>query len=358
MDVRRRAGRRVSGGMRARLTTVVLGGLLLVSACGSGSAAPGSGPSAPLGTPVSAAPSTTTGTAGGEVVAPPLTTASVTAAETVPATTAAPVEPTAPPEVTEVAVTTATPVPLPSPEPAPTTSISTTTTTAGAPSPVVQGDGAGRTVVLDPGHNGANGANPSIVNAEVDAGFGQRKACNTTGTSTDDGYAEHRFTWAVAQRVTALLEAQGVRVVLTRDSDDGVGPCVNERARIGNESGADAVVSIHGDGSAPGDRGFYAMTSERLPAGEDVGAASRTLAAAVRDGLVAAGAEPSNYLGSEGLWERDDLAGLNLSQVPTTMLELGNMRDSEDAAFMTSDAGQDLLAAGIAQGVLDYLAAG
>ena len=147
-------------------------------------------------------------------------------------------------------------------------------------------------------------------------------------------------------------------VVLTRQSDDGVGPCVNERARIGNESGADAVVSIHGDGSAAGDRGFYAMTSERLPNGPEVGAASVALARSIRDGLLAQGAEPSNYVGADGLWKRDDLAGLNLSRVPTTMLELGNMRDAQDAAFLKSDAGQDLLASGIAQGILDHLAAG
>lgn len=359
MDVRKTVGRQVSGGMRARRAAAALGALVLVTGCGAGSATPQSGPSVPPGTTVSTTSSTPTPSPTG-VVAPPLATTAETTAETGPAATSTPVEPTPGPAATESPVTSATPVPLPSPEPEPEPEPTTTspTTTSTTPVPAVQGDGAGRTVVIDPGHNGANGENPSIINAEVDAGFGQRKACNTTGTSTNDGYAEHRFTWAVAERVTALLEAQGVEVVLTRDSDDGVGPCVNERARIGNESGADAVVSIHGDGSAAGDRGFYAMTSERLPAGEEIGAASRTLATAVRDGLVAAGAEPSNYLGADGLWERDDLAGLNLSQVPTTMLELGNMRDGEDAAFMRSDAGQDLLAAGIAQGVLDYLAAG
>ena len=51
-----------------------------------------------------------------------------------------------------------------------------------------------------PGHNGANGANPGIINALVDAGFGQTKPCNTTGTSTNAGYSEHEFTWGVATR--------------------------------------------------------------------------------------------------------------------------------------------------------------
>ena len=133
-------------------------------------------------------------------------------------------------------------------------------------------------MVIDPGHNGANGAHPEIINQLVDAGFGETKPCNTTGTSTNAGYAEHEFTWAVAGDVKSILENQGVVVVMTRDSDDGVGPCVNERAAIGNDNNAAAVVSIHGDGAASGDRGFYAMTAQRDPAGSDMAALSMDLA--------------------------------------------------------------------------------
>ena len=191
-------------------------------------------------------------------------------------------------------------------------------------------------MVIDPGHNGANGAHPEIINDLVDAGFGETKPCNTTGTETNDGYPEHEFTWAVANHVRDILQGQGIVVVMTRDSDDGVGPCVNERAAIGNENNAAAVVSIHGDGSSQGDRGFYAMTAQREPAGDDMAALSLDLATEVRDKLVDAGLSPSNYVGSGGLWTRDDLAGLNLSVRPTTMIEMGNMRDTQDSALMTS----------------------
>ena len=37
------------------------------------------------------------------------------------------------------------------------------------------------------------------------------------------------------------------------------GPCVDERARIGNKAHADAVVSVHADGSAAGNRGFHVI---------------------------------------------------------------------------------------------------
>jgi N-acetylmuramoyl-L-alanine amidase len=197
-----------------------------------------------------------------------------------------------------------------------------------------------------------------VINQLVDAGFGQTKPCNTTGTETNDGYPEHDFTWGVAQQLVPLLEAQGITVVLTRSDDDGVGPCVDERAAIGNDAAADAVVSIHGDGDDASATGFYVLTAEEDPAGPGVAAASQELAVAVRNGLEGSGLAPNSHLGSDGLWQRDDLAGLNLSRRPTVMVEAGNMRNSGDAALMSSPAGQRQVAQGLAAGVLSFLQAG
>jgi N-acetylmuramoyl-L-alanine amidase len=218
--------------------------------------------------------------------------------------------------------------------------------------------GGGRIVVIDPGHNGANGANPDIINAPVDAGFGQTKPCNTTGTSTNAGYSEHEFTWGVATRLQSILSARGYDVRMTRDSDDGVGPCVNKRAAFGNDANAAAVVSIHGDGDDSSAQGFYVMTAAQDPAGAAMATESSVLAGTMRDALVNAGLSPSNHLGSNGLWRRDDLAGLNLSLRPTVMIEMGNMRNSSDAALMTSSEGQQQMAQGLADGVGAYLGAG
>ena len=85
------------------------------------------------------------------------------------------------------------------------------------------------------------------------------KACDTTGTQTDAGYAEAAFNWDVSLRLRALLLAQGARVVLTRSSNTGVGPCVNVRAAIGNRAHADAVISIHADGGPADGRGFQVI---------------------------------------------------------------------------------------------------
>jgi N-acetylmuramoyl-L-alanine amidase len=209
-------------------------------------------------------------------------------------------------------------------------------------------------VVLDPGHNGANATHTSVINAQVPDGAGGTKACNTTGTATDAGYAEHAFTWDVALRTRDLLTASGIRVVLTRPDDAGVGPCVDARARVAEQVGADAFVGIHGDGAAPGGRGFHVITSGLQPAGPAVAARTSALATDVRDAMTAV--EPvSTYLGKAGLDVRTDLAGLNLNRVPAVYVECGNMRNATDAALMSSPAGRQQIAARLAAAILGFL---
>jgi N-acetylmuramoyl-L-alanine amidase len=202
---------------------------------------------------------------------------------------------------------------------------------------------AGETVVVDPGHNGHNYLYPSIINRLVPAGRGRVKPCNTTGTSTDGGYPEAAFNWDVALRLRALLLAQGARVVLTRHSNTGVGPCVNVRAAIGNAARADAVIAIHADGGPPDGRGFQA---------------SLRLARAVNHGLRASGVlPPSTYVGHDGYSVRDDLAGLNLSTRPAIFVELGNMRNSTDAAIQISPQMRERLAKALDAGLKQFLVA-
>lgn len=226
-----------------------------------------------------------------------------------------------------------------------------TTTTTPAPTTTASEQ---LVVVLDPGHNGRNGANPAEINRQVPDGRGGTKACNTTGTETDAGYPEHAFTWDVSQRVRPVLEAAGVRVVLTRPDDDGVGPCVDERGRAGEAADADAVVSIHADGSAAGDSGFHVALSDP-PLNAAQGAPARDLAAAVRDAMRTAGFPDSDYIGDQALSPRSDLGGLNLATRPTVLVECANMRNPGEAALVSSEAGRDRYAQAIAAGILAFL---
>ncbi|WP_228770093.1 N-acetylmuramoyl-L-alanine amidase [Actinokineospora alba] len=228
-------------------------------------------------------------------------------------------------------------------------SVPTTTTTAIAP------PATGRVVVIDPGHNGGNATHTAEINRQVPAGRGRTKPCNTTGTATQTGYPEHAFAWDLAVRLREILTARGVKVVMTRADNAGVGPCVDRRAAIGNESGAAAVVSLHADGStAAGAHGFHLAYSSP-PLNTAQGEPSLRLARAVRDKLVAAGFPTSNYAGKDGLSARDDLAGLNLTERPTVLVECGNMRDAAEAATLSSAAGRQRYAEGIANGILGFL---
>ncbi|MFC8507415.1 N-acetylmuramoyl-L-alanine amidase [Streptomyces sp. NPDC057411] len=219
---------------------------------------------------------------------------------------------------------------------------------------------AGRTIVIDPGHNPGNFRHSSEINQTVNIGT-NRKECDTTGTSTNAGYTEAAFTLDVSHRLRDLLKARGAEVVLVHDAERPYGPCIDERARIGNAAGADAVVSVHADGSAVGHRGFHVI----LPARVHEGAADTTAivgpSRTLGEKLVtqfgrATGTHPANYIGSgTGLDVRRDLGGLNLSTVPKVFIECGNMRDPQDAALLTEAAWRQKAAQGIADGIGAYL---
>jgi N-acetylmuramoyl-L-alanine amidase len=213
---------------------------------------------------------------------------------------------------------------------------------------------AGRTVVIDPGHNGGNAANPRVVDALVPAGRGRTKPCNTTGTESDAGYPEHAFTWDVALRVRDLLAARGATVVLTRQDDTGVGPCVDRRAAAGNRPEVDAVVSVHADGSSPGARGFHVAYSDP-PLNPVQAGPAVALATAMRDAMGAAGFPTADYIGSAGLHGRDDLAGLNLAERPAVLVECANLRNPVEAAAAASPDGRARYAAAIADGIAAFL---
>lgn len=223
--------------------------------------------------------------------------------------------------------------------------------TGSAPAQPGTGPLTGRTVYLDPGHNGANDGS---LTTQVPTGRGGTKNCQTTGTSTDGGYAEHTFNWQLAEVVRDELVALGAHVLLSRPDDSSVGSCVDRRAIEANESAADAVVSLHADGAAADAHGFHVNYSAP-PLNEVQAGPSVALATSIRDALLAAGITPSTYLGADGLLGRDDLTGLNLSQRPSVLVETGNMRNAGDAARMTDPGGRAQLAGAVVAGITAFL---
>lgn len=209
---------------------------------------------------------------------------------------------------------------------------------------------SGKIVHIDAGHNGGNASRPSVVNRTVNAGGGVRKACDTSGTQTNDGtLSEAAFTLDVALRLRAALQQQGATVVMTRTTNTGVGPCITRRAAIGNAAGADAAISIHADGGPAGGRGFHVIEPAGV-AGQSKTLLTRSdlLARRVRTALKSKGFRTATYIGQQGLDRRGDLGGLNLSRVPKVMVELGNMRNAGDARLLKSPAQRERQAQALA----------
>lgn len=217
--------------------------------------------------------------------------------------------------------------------------------------PLARADIAGMTVFLDPGHNGAN---DNSITRQVPDGRGGTKDCQTTGAETDDGYPEHTFNWEVALAVRDALTQMGVRSELSRDNDTGLGPCVDQRAAMANALRPDAVVSIHADGGPASGHGFHVNYSAP-PLNEVQAGPAVQFATTMRDALAASGLVPSTYIGADGLYGRADLAGLNLALYPAILVELGNMRNSQDATRMESPDGRAQYAAAVTRGIVAFL---
>jgi N-acetylmuramoyl-L-alanine amidase len=221
--------------------------------------------------------------------------------------------------------------------------------------PTAKGVLDGQVILVDPGHNGGNFAAPSVINRLIWNGR-ETETCDTTGTQTDGGYTEALFNWHVGVYLTTDLRAEGATVVLTRTSNTGVGPCVNERAAIGNEVHANAAVSIHADGGPPGGRGFAILEPVADGINDAIVGPSAILGADLRAAFEKGTGEPvSSYDGVNGIQPRDDLAGINLSAVPKVFIECANMRNAADAALATSLRWQALAARAIAAGLAAFL---
>ncbi|QNG17795.1 N-acetylmuramoyl-L-alanine amidase [Rhodococcus triatomae] len=240
--------------------------------------------------------------------------------------------------------------------------------TAGAEPEVEPATGtelAGKTVFLDPGHQGSSEGHD--LSRQVDDGRGGTKDCQTSGMTTIGGVPEHTITWNVTQLVRSGLETLGADVVLSRADDTGWGGCIDERAAAANASGADLAVSIHADSTdAAGDpskHGFH-MIVPALPIPNPAADAAQSgpgleASTMMRDAYLGAGFTPANYAGVvDGIQTRSDVAGPALTEVPLVFVEMGNGSHPDDAARLESTDGQLDHAIAVTTGIVTYLLTG
>jgi N-acetylmuramoyl-L-alanine amidase len=216
---------------------------------------------------------------------------------------------------------------------------------------------AGKVVGIDPGHNGRNWTDPAYLNRQIWNGR-EWEDCDTTGTETAGGYTEARFNFNVATYLRADLIAEGAKVVMTRKNNNGIGPCVNTRARILDRAHADVSIDIHADYAPSGGRGFSILEPVADGPNDKIIRASLVFARDVHAAMLAdTPMKVSNYYGVDGYKFRDDLAGLNLTTMPKVLIECGNMNNAADARLLVQPRVQRQIARALAAAITKFLLA-
>lgn len=202
-------------------------------------------------------------------------------------------------------------------------------------------------VCIDPGHQGKANSNTepigpgsTTMKAKVSGG--------ATGAVTRQ--REPDFTLKVSLRLKKLLEAQGVKVVMTRTTG-AVDISNAQRAEVGNRAKADLLIRVHADGSTNGDvRGLSTL----YPAGNDwvkpYTAKSLLAAKAVHHALLL-----STGAVDRGIVPRSDMTGFNWAKVPSLIVECGFMSNPTEDKLLATDAYQAKLAEGMTRGIMAYL---
>jgi N-acetylmuramoyl-L-alanine amidase len=214
---------------------------------------------------------------------------------------------------------------------------------------------AGEVIGIDPGHDGGNFNDSTYIDRQVWNGR-EFEDCDTTGTETDSGYTEAQFNFNWASYLRADLVADGAKVVMTRSTNDGVGPCVTTRAEIIDRAHADVALDIHADGGPVSGRGFTILEPVADGTNDRVIGASVRFGADVKAAMLTHSSMPaSDYYGAGGVIFRDDLAGLNLTTVPKILIECGNMRNATDAALLVQPWFQREVARALTDAILTFL---
>jgi N-acetylmuramoyl-L-alanine amidase len=213
----------------------------------------------------------------------------------------------------------------------------------------------GKIVGIDPGHNGRNHTDLAHLAWQVWNGR-EWENCDTVGAETNGGYTEALFNFRVAEYLRAGLIRAGARVVMTRATNGGVGPCVDRRSSMINSGHPNVAVDIHADSAPSWGRGFAILQPVADGPNNKVIGSSARLGADVRAAMLTRTRMPvSNYDGRAGIKYRDDLAGLNLTKVPKILIEVGNMRNATDAAMLTSARFQQQVAGALLAAIVRFL---
>lgn len=204
-------------------------------------------------------------------------------------------------------------------------------------------------VAIDPGHQGSW---VNMSDTEPNGpGSSEMKAKASTGTQGSfSGKPEYELNLEISLLLRDELEKRGYEVILTReDNDTAISNA--ERAQMAYEQGGNIYVRIHANGSDnSGVSGALAMVpSSSNPYVGYLAEDSYLLA----DCILNAYCSKASFQ-SLGIQYYDNMTGINWSQLPVMILEMGFMTNQSDDLRMADASVQPLMAEGIADGIDRY----
>lgn len=205
---------------------------------------------------------------------------------------------------------------------------------------------SGFVVTIDPGHQSRSDQSPEPIGPGATV-TKPRVLGGTTGVSTR--IPEYEIALQISMNLKQRLEAAGVKVVMTRQTND-VNVSNAERARIANAAGADLFVRIHADGSPDTSiSGISTLYPESNQWTAAIAQPSKRAAELIHAAVISATGAVCR-----GTIARGDLSGFNHSQVPVVLVESGFMSNPVEDRLLASPHYQDKLAQGITEGIFAY----
>lgn len=204
-------------------------------------------------------------------------------------------------------------------------------------------------IVIDPG----NQPNANVVQEELGPGSLETKQGATIGAvGASTGVKEYDLNYTYAKSLKTELESRGYEVVLTRETAE-TEMSNKERAQFANSSGADLFIRIEMNYSANSElAGVMALTmTADSPYNSRLYTESNRLATRLLQGMV-----EKTGATNRGIYETNQMTGINWSNIPVTVLELGYLSNAGEEELLISDEYKGKMIDGIADGIDYYFA--